>query len=195
MLNCVGFIALAQRRDPPRSIYFLIRAGPFWSVTVTKGRDSPLWEGRAQNGNCGRMAFVFDFDPTHQILRSKFSGRVSDEDLLNHQRAALLLVMSLDPRSAILDLSAADLSYATSRGMRKLAKLPAAMPKMDRPSVLIAPSDHTFGMARIFQLEGEATHPNLHVVRSEREAWAILGVEMERAKFGPISEAPFAPGS
>jgi hypothetical protein len=44
-------------------------------------------------------------------------------------------------------------------------------------------------MARIFEVEGEATRPNLHVVRSVKEAWAILGVEMEEAKFGSISRA------
>ncbi len=138
------------------------------------------------------MGFVFDFDPTHQILRSRFSGRVTDEDLLNHQRVGLLLVTSLDPRFAIIDLSGADPFEVTSDGMRKLAKLPPAMPKVDRPRVVIAPSDYTFGMARIFEIEGEATRPNLHVVRSAKEAFAILGVEMEEAKFGSISGASSA---
>jgi hypothetical protein len=138
------------------------------------------------------VAFVFDFDPIHQILRSTFSGKVDDEDLLNHQRMGALLVASLDPRFAIIDLSATDPFAATAAGMRALAKLPPPMPKRDRPRVVIAPSDHTFGMARIFEVEGETTRPSLHVVRSVTEAWAILGVEMEEAKFGPISGARFA---
>jgi hypothetical protein len=133
------------------------------------------------------VAFVFDFDPIHQILRSIFSGQVSDETLLNHQCIGALLVTSLDPRFAIIDLSAADPFAVTAAGMRTLAKLPPPMPKTDRPRVVIAPSDHTFGMARIFEVAGEATRPSLHVVRSVREAWAILGVEMKKAKFGPIS--------
>ena len=135
------------------------------------------------------MAFAFDFDPIHQILRSTFSGKVGDEDLLNHARMASLLVTSLDPRFAIIDLSAADPFEATPGGIQELAKLPPAMPQMDRPRVVIAPSDHTFGMARMFQIEGETTRPNFHVVRSVREAWAIFGVETEMAKFGPISAA------
>jgi hypothetical protein len=135
------------------------------------------------------MAFVFDFDPTHQVLRSTFSGNVTDEDLLNHQRVGALLVTSLDPRFAIIDLSGADPFVATIEGMRALAKLAPAMPQMDRPRVVIAPSDHTFGLARVFELEGEVTRPNLHVVRSVKEAWAILGVKMEEAKFGSISGA------
>ena len=138
------------------------------------------------------MGFVFDFDPTHQILRSTFSGQVNDEDLLDHQRMVLLLATSFDPRFAIIDLSAADPFEVTSDGMRRLAKLPPAMPKVDRPRVVIAPTDQTFGMVRIFEIEGEATRPNLHVVRSAKEAFAILGVEMEEAKFGPISGASSA---
>jgi hypothetical protein len=135
------------------------------------------------------MAFVFDFDPTHHILRSIFSGHVSDDDLLNHQRVGALLVTSLGPRFAIVDLSGADPFEATADGMRALAKLPPAMPQRDRPRVVIALSDHAFAMARIFQVEGEATRPNLHVVRSVKEAWAILGVKVEEAQFGSISGA------
>ncbi len=135
------------------------------------------------------MAFAFDFDPVHQILRSTFSGKLDDEELVNHQRVALPLVTSLDPRFAVIDLSGASPVEVTAHGMRALAKLPPAMPKMDRPRVVIAPSDHTFGMARIFEVEGEATRPNLHVVRSMKEAFAILGVEMDEVKFAPISAA------
>jgi hypothetical protein len=92
------------------------------------------------------------------------------EDLLNHQRMDLLLVTNLDPPSALVDLSACDHFEVSADGMRTLAKLPPAMPKIDRPRVVIAPSDHTFGMARIFAVEGEVTRPNLHVVRSARHA-------------------------
>ena len=141
------------------------------------------------------MAFAFDFDPIHQILRSTFSGRVSDEDLLDHQRMVVLLATSLDPRFGVADLSGADPFEATSDGMRDLAKLPPAMPHADRPRVIIAPSDYAFGMMHIFEVEGETTRPNLHVVRSESEAWAILGVKMEEVKFGPISGAALGASS
>jgi hypothetical protein len=73
--------------------------------------------------------------------------------------------------------------------MRALAKLPSAMPKMDRRRVVIAPSDYSFAMSRIFEIEGESTRPNLYVVRSVKEAWAIFGVDMEKAQFGRLSTA------
>jgi hypothetical protein len=153
-----------------------------------------LCKVQTQDGIAGvnTVAFVYDFDPIYQILRSTFSGHVSDETLLDHQRVGALLVASLDPRFAIIDLSASDPFAVTVAGVRALAKLPPPMPKRDRPRVVIAPSDHMFGMARIFEIEGETTRPSLHVVRSVRDAWAILGVEMKEAKFEPISRADFA---
>jgi hypothetical protein len=36
----------------------------------------------------------------------------------------------------------------------------------------------------MFEFEGGATRPNLHVVRSERAAFAILGIK--KARFGSV---------
>ena len=122
------------------------------------------------------VAYTWDFDPVHQILRSTFTGKVTDGDLLNYQRMTALLVSALDPLAAIADFTDADPFEATPDGVRRLAKLPPAMPKTDRPRVIVAPVDHVFGMARIFEIEGEATRPSLHIVRSVAEAWVIIGV-------------------
>jgi hypothetical protein len=129
---------------------------------------------------------TWDFDPVHRILRSKFAGKVSDEDLMNHQRMAAMLVKALDPRAAIIDLSRADPFEATPAGMRHLAKLPPPMPKVDRPRVVVAPLDHVLGLVRIFQIEGEVTRPSLHVVRTMSEAWHIIGGEESRARFEAV---------
>jgi hypothetical protein len=129
------------------------------------------------------MTPAWDFDPVHQILRSRFVGKVNDEDLMNHQRMAGLLVQILDPLAAIVDLSGANPFEATSGGMRHLAELPPPMPKVDRPRVVVAPLDHVMGLMRIFQIVGESTRPNLHLVRATSEAWHIIGVEEVQARF------------
>jgi len=36
----------------------------------------------------------------------------------------------------------------------------------------------------MFEFEGESTRPNLHVVRSRREVWAILGID--EPQFEPL---------
>lgn len=60
------------------------------------------------------------------------------------------------------------------------------MPQPDRSRIIVAVSSQIFGMARMFEFEGEITRPNLHVVRSLAEAWAILGIR--EPKFEPVSE-------
>ncbi|MFZ0212196.1 MAG: hypothetical protein WAL55_05770 [Candidatus Acidiferrales bacterium] len=133
------------------------------------------------------MTATWDFDPVHQILRSTFVGKVNDEDLMNHQRMGGLLVESLDPLAAIIDLSGAKPFEATPGGMRHLAKLPPPMPRMDRPRVVVAPTDHVLGLVRIFQIVGEETRPSLHVVRAMSEAWQIIGVDGAQARFEPVA--------
>jgi hypothetical protein len=39
-------------------------------------------------------------------------------------------------------------------------------------------------MMRMFEMEGESTRPGLQVVRSERDAWAILAVR--NPQFEPL---------
>jgi len=111
---------------------------------------------------------------------------------MDFYRMAILLAESLDPLAGIIDFSSVTDLKATPSKMRELAAFPPVMPQRDRVRVIIAPSDHVFGMVRIFEIEGEATRPSLHLVRSAREAWAIIGIE--DPEFKSISEAnPMAP--
>jgi hypothetical protein len=49
---------------------------------------------------------------------------------------------------------------------------------------VVAPSAKVFGLARMFELQGEGTRAKLHVVRTMKEALAILGVQ--EPKFDPV---------
>ena len=64
----------------------------------------------------------------------------------------------------------------TAEDMRKLAMWPPVDPVVARPKVVVAPADRVFGMPRMFGMWGEGTRPNFHVVRTFREAFAILRV-------------------
>jgi hypothetical protein len=134
------------------------------------------------------MAFRFEFDSIHRVLRIKFSETVTNEDLIYFYRMSTLLVESLDPLSAIIDFAAVTSFESSADFMRNLAALPPAMPKQERPRVVIAPADHVFGLARLFGTAGEATRPSFHVVRTEQQAWAILGIQ-EEPEFKPVQQA------
>ncbi|MGA8012504.1 MAG: hypothetical protein WB949_08770 [Candidatus Acidiferrales bacterium] len=122
------------------------------------------------------MPYHFEFDATHRILRCHLGGRVIDEELKEFYGDAEKLAAQTDPLGGILDMSGVISFDASPDTIRELARSRPIMPNPDRPRVLIAPSPPVFGIARMFELQGQETRPNLHVVRSENEALAILGV-------------------
>lgn len=130
------------------------------------------------------MAHHVDFDFTHRILRCRLEGRVTDDELRQYYRLAEDHVAQTNPLAGILDLTAVTSFEVSPATIRQLAKSPSAFPNPDHPRVLIAPSDSMFGFARMFEMEGQDKRPNLHVVRSEKEALAIFGVR--KANFAPI---------
>jgi len=132
------------------------------------------------------MAYRFEFDSTNRILQCRFEGRVTDESIIDFYRLAAEYVARLDPHGAVVDLSDVISFEVSVQTIRQLAKLPPAMPQTSRPRIIVAVSSQIFGMARMFEFEGESTRPNLHVVRSPAEAWAILGIH--EPHFEAVSE-------
>jgi len=122
------------------------------------------------------VAYHFDFDSTNGIARCRLEGVISDQEVNDCYQDCADYVARTSPRAGVLDLSAVTFLNATPQTVRNLAALVPALPDPSRTRCIIAPSDHVFGMARLFEIEGEHTRPNLHVIRTAEEAWAILSV-------------------
>jgi len=105
------------------------------------------------------------------------SAQVADEELANFYRMITEHVVLTDPQAGVADFSAVSSFDVSVERIRMLAKMAPAMPQTSRPRVVVAPSDHIYGMMRMFKSEGKASRPNLHVVRTLDEARAILGVQ------------------
>ena len=121
------------------------------------------------------MSVKFDFDRANGILLCNLDGYVTDDVMKEFYRISAEQMAEIDPHAGITDLSAVVSFEVSAKTVRELAHSAPVMPDPDRICVIVAPSDHIFGMARLFQLTGESTRPNLHVVRTMAEAWAILG--------------------
>jgi hypothetical protein len=124
------------------------------------------------------VAFHFDFDSEHKILRSRFEGHINDDEIRRHYKLSEGYIERLVPLGGILDMSGVsgfDVTLLIT--VRELAHAQPAFSDPRIPRVLIAPAPLVFGLARLFQLEGEDKRPNLHVVRSKEEALAILGID------------------
>lgn len=126
------------------------------------------------------MSYHFEFDSKNEILRCRFEGPVTDEALKEYYRVAEKYVALTSPRAGIVDMSAVTSFLASPQTVRGLASLPPTMPDSGRPRFIVAPAPQVFAMARLFQLQGEETRPNLHIVRTLDEVWAFLGVQETR---------------
>jgi hypothetical protein len=130
------------------------------------------------------MPYLIDFDTTNRILRARFLGRVTDDDLRNMYRFGQENVARFDPLSGITDFSEATAVAFSPQTMRALARTKPIMPDPSRPVIFIAPTPDLFGMGRLFELEGADSRPNLRVVRTAEEAYEILNVQ--DPQFAPV---------
>ena len=130
------------------------------------------------------MPYYFEFDSANRILRGRLEGKITDEDLKELYGLVGTYSTLTDPRASVLDMSSVTSLEVSPQTIRELANLPPAIADSSQPRCIIAESSQIYGMARMFELQGQETRPNLHVIRTQNEAWAILGVP--RPKFEPI---------
>jgi hypothetical protein len=122
------------------------------------------------------VPYQIDFDSKNRILRARFEGHVTDTDLKEGYRFGQENVTRFDPLSGITDFSGVTAVAFSAQTMRDLARTKPIMPDPSRPVVFVAPTPDLFGMARMFELEGAETRPNLHVVGTMEEAYQVLNV-------------------
>jgi len=148
-------------------------------------------------GNCGnkvftratflvgnKMPYTFGFDLTNGIHRGRLRGRVTEEVLREFFQVAFQQALRTHPSAGVVDLSEVTSFEVPSETIRQLATATPVLTDPEVQRIVIAPTPHLFGMMRMFAMEGERTRPNLHVVHTEKEAWAILGVQSRR--FAPL---------
>jgi hypothetical protein len=133
------------------------------------------------------MPLWLEFDSTNEILRCRLEGCVTDEALKEYYQVVQQFATLIAPRASILDFSAVTSLEVSRQTVLQLAESSPAVPDPNCPRIIVASSPKIFGLARMFELEGQNTRPNLHVVRNQQEAWAILGVQ--NPKFEPLETA------
>ena len=126
------------------------------------------------------MPHHFEFDSDNQIARCRFEGRVTDEELKKSCEEIEEYNALTDPLACITDLSAVTSFEVSPRTILELAMSAPHSPESSRLRVIIATAPQIFGMARMFEIKGEYTRPNVHVVRSQEEASAILAISQPR---------------
>jgi len=130
------------------------------------------------------VPYRFEFDSENGLLQGRLYGRVTSEELKDYYQVGIKCVAAKQPRAGITDMTSITSFEVTPQAIRELAALPPIIPDQELLRVIVASSPEVFGMARMFESHGEATRPNLHVVKTCREALVIVGVPSP--KYQPI---------
>jgi hypothetical protein len=126
------------------------------------------------------MSYLFEFDAASGLLQSRHLGRVTSEELKEYYLLAVKVAALRRPRAGIMDLTAVTSFEVSPQTIRELAAMRPVLPDDQLLRVIVAPSPDVYGMARMFETHGEATRPNLHVVRAYKEALVIVGVQQPK---------------
>jgi hypothetical protein len=124
-----------------------------------------------------------DFDAKNNILHGTIKGPMTGVILLDLYATATKYMASHPPCRGILDLSGVTDFEVSSDAIRQVAAAPPAFPA-GYMRVLVIPQIFIYGLARMFQILGEKTRPELQVVRTMDEAYFLLGVESP--EFHPV---------
>jgi hypothetical protein len=119
--------------------------------------------------------FHFEYDATHRIFAVRMHGTITDPIFRACYAETPRRAQGRDIQAALMDLSDVERYDVSAAAMRDVARLAPLFPD-PMPRWIIAPQDHIFGMARMFQMTSPAGRDMLHVVRSMTDAYAALGV-------------------
>ena len=172
-LGALGYVVKAHARTELLAAVEAVLQGKQF-LGGLEDRD-PSREGVKSN-----IPFHFEFDPENKILRASFHGQVTDDSIKHFYQTVSSRVAANDFRASIVDFSDAISFHVTRDAIRDLAALPPADPVVSRLRVIVAPNTLIYSLARIFQVIGKGTRPNLHVVRKLSQAFGLLGVAVPR---------------
>lgn len=127
-----------------------------------------------------------EFDERNFVIRWKLDGEVTDELFAEYVRLSAATIPTLPAKALILDLTGASSFKVSAAALRELASKVPTLPGRF-PRVIVARSDLTYGLSRMFAILSEEKRPNLHVVRTMEEAYALL--KMRSPEFRPISRS------
>lgn len=128
------------------------------------------------------MPYSFDFDTAHNILRCRLKNGVTDGVFQDFFEAGSQLAVRTQPGAGVVDFSEVTSFDVSTDTIRLIAKSSPVVFNPNLFRIVVAPAPDIFGMMRMFAMQSEETRPNLHVVHSEHEAWAILAVREPRFK-------------
>ena len=122
------------------------------------------------------MPYSFEFDAVNGILLCRLQGKVTNQLFRDFFKVGAEYAVRTQPSAGVVDFSGITVFGVSTQTIHELAQWPPVLRSPDLRRIVIAPSPEIYGLMRMFEIEGEGRRPDIHVVRTEHEAWAILAV-------------------
>jgi len=130
------------------------------------------------------MDFAFEFAEAENLLRLTLTGEMTDAGVMELWSKGVPIAAAHSSCRLIVDTTGVSRFGVSPKAVTMLAKKHSA----DLPMrVIVAPSDVLYGTSRMFQTLTESTRQNVHIVRTMKDAYKVLGVESP--KFVSITSA------
>lgn len=130
------------------------------------------------------MDFAFEFAEAENLLRLTLTGEMTDAGVMELWSKGVPIAAAHSSCRLIVDTTGVSRFGVSPKAVTMLAKKHSA----DLPMrVIVAPSDVLYGTCRMFQTLTESTRQNVHIVRTMKDAYKVLGVESP--KFVSITSA------
>jgi hypothetical protein len=125
------------------------------------------------------MDYEVDLCPGHSVIRLTVMAETVTQEMAEEiYRHLSEATSSGGPYAAIYDLSATKHTTMPTSTVRGFAHRPPSVP-MGRKQVVVGEEPVIFGLARVFEMCGEAIGSEFQVVHTVQEAYDIVGVRPE----------------
>jgi len=122
-----------------------------------------------------RMGYFFELDSVNNVLRVTWENPVTDDVMLKSAEAARDFLASHPGIRSIGDFSRVKEFHTSAETVRRLADEPSRGEERS-VVVFVAPADLVYGTMRMFIMLTEERRPDRHVVRTMKEAYALLRI-------------------
>ena len=128
--------------------------------------------------------FEFEFEPGSGVLLCRIEGHIDDRAITEWYKAIGKHVERTKARAGIVDLGGVTAWEVSANTIREIAAMPPALPNKTLPRIIVADCPVVYGMMRMFQMLGEETRPELKIVRTMDDAFAMF--KINRSAFQPV---------
>ena len=122
------------------------------------------------------MTSSFEFDQVNKVVCWRLRGEVSEPLFMESLAFVKQILSDTKPAKGIIDFSAVTAFHVSAQAIRQVAGSAPIFPT-SMPRVIVASSDHVFGMSRMFASLTEEVRTDVQVVRTMQEAFDLLGIK------------------